>query len=84
MRLPILNHPRSHSATQKRKRVAKYNMPPAPAPIGQGFDRWWLLLAKGHVPHGLLWAIALLEIAGLALSALWLRESFLRAAMIER
>jgi len=56
----------------------------APAPIGRGFDRWWVLLSKAQVSHGLLWVFGLAEIAGLALSAVWLRKSYLRAAALER
>ena len=66
------------------KMIWFYATSSAPAPIGQGFDRWWLLLAKGQVPHGMLWGIAVLEVAGLALSAGWLRKSFFRAAAAER
>jgi hypothetical protein len=45
----------------------------APAPIGRGFDRWWLLLSKAGVSHGTLWAIGLTEVAGAAISGcvLW-------------
>jgi hypothetical protein len=44
-----------------------------PAPMGRGFDRWWLLLAKAGVAHGTLWAIGSVEVAGAAISgyALW-------------
>lgn len=50
-----------------------YAMSPAAAPMGRGFDRWWLLLAKAGVSHQTLWAIGLVEVAGAALSgyALW-------------
>jgi len=45
----------------------------APAPIGRGFDRWWLLLSKAGVSHGTLWAIGLTEVAGAVISGyvLW-------------
>ena len=66
------------------KEIWRYATSSAPAPIGQGFDRWWVLLAKGQVSHGMLWAIAALELAGFVLSALWLRNSYLRVAATER
>ncbi|MGO9640637.1 MAG: hypothetical protein ACLP1Y_04940 [Candidatus Acidiferrales bacterium] len=56
----------------------------APAPIGRGFDRWWVLLSKAQVSHGLLCGIGLLELAGLVVSAILLRKSYLRAAALER
>jgi len=65
------------------KEIWRYATSSAPAPIGQGFDRWWVLLAKGQVPHELLWGIALLELAGFALSAWWLRKTYQRAAATE-
>ncbi len=61
------------------REIWRYATSSAPAPIGQGFDRWWVLLAKGQVPHGMLWGIAALELAGFALSAWWLRKSYLAA-----
>ena len=70
-------------AAQLRE-IWRYTTSNAAAPIGQGFDRWWVLLAKGQVPHGLLWGIAALELAGLVLSALWLRRAYFRAAAMER
>ncbi len=50
-----------------------YATSPGAAPMGRGFDRWWLLLAKAGVSHETLWAIGLTEIAGAVLSgyALW-------------
>jgi hypothetical protein len=50
-----------------------YVTSPVAASIGNGFDRWWLLLAKAGVAHGTLWAIGIFEFAGAALSAwaLW-------------
>jgi hypothetical protein len=53
-----------------------YAMSPAPAPMGRGFDRWWLLLAKAGVAHGTLWAIGLVEIAGAVVSGWMLWRSW--------
>jgi hypothetical protein len=66
------------------KEIWRYATSSAPAPIGQGFDRWWVLLAKGQVPHGMLWGIAALELAGFVLSALWLRKTYFRATATQR
>jgi len=48
----------------------------SPVLIGRGFDRWWLLLAKAGVAHGMLWAIGLTEIAGAAISGWMLWRSW--------
>ena len=53
-----------------------YAMSPAAAPIGRGFDRWWLLLAKAGVAPSTLWAIGLMEVAGAALSGWMLWRSW--------
>ena len=43
----------------------KYLASHEPAPIGNGFDRWFVFLSKGGVSHGMLWGGALV-IAGSA------------------
>lgn len=50
-----------------------YATSPVAAPIGRGFDRWWLLLAKAGVSQGTLWAIGTVEFAGFAIAGwvLW-------------
>jgi hypothetical protein len=57
-----------------------YATSPVPAPIGRGFDRWWLLLAKAGVSPGTLWAIGLVEAAGAALSGWMLWRSWKHSA----
>jgi hypothetical protein len=47
-----------------------------PAPIGQGFDKWWVFLSKAGVPAGALWIIAGVLILGVAVSAQWLWSSY--------
>ncbi len=39
-----------------------------PAPIGQGFDKWWVFLSKAGVSAGALWIIAGTLLAGAAIS----------------
>ncbi len=51
-----------------------------PAPIGQGFDKWWVFLSKAGVSSGALWIVASVLLAGMAGSAWWLRRAYLRAA----
>jgi hypothetical protein len=51
----------------------------APAPLGLGFDRWFVFLAKVSVSHVTLLALGALMLCGLAAAALRLR-SYLRAA----
>jgi hypothetical protein len=52
-----------------------YLTDPAPAPIGRGFDRWFVFLAKAGVSKGVLAAIGLLAGAGAALSAWQLKRA---------
>jgi hypothetical protein len=53
-----------------------YAKSPIPAPMGRGFDRWWLLLGKAGVSHGTLWTIGLLEFACAAISGFVLWQSW--------
>jgi hypothetical protein len=46
-----------------------------PAPLGRGFDRWFVFLAKAGIPEGTILGIAAVMLAGLALSAMKLRRS---------
>jgi hypothetical protein len=62
--------------TAQARLALHYAMSPVAAPIGRGFDRWWLLLAKASVSPATLWAIALVEIAGAALSGWMLWRSW--------
>jgi len=53
--------------------LAHYATPGA-APIGRGFDKWWVFLSKAGVSSsGLLWIAAILFV-GCAASAWWLRR----------
>jgi hypothetical protein len=49
-----------------------YLTTPGPAPLGKGFDRWWIILSKVGISPGTLWTIGLVEFAGLVLAAWWL------------
>jgi hypothetical protein len=53
-----------------------YATSPGAAPMGRGFDRWWLLLAKAGVAPGTLWAIGLVEVGGAVLSGYMLWRSW--------
>jgi hypothetical protein len=48
----------------------------APAPIGRGFDKWWVFLSKAGAAPGALWIIASTLIVGVIISALWLQREF--------
>ncbi len=47
----------------------------APAPIGQGFDKWWIFLSKAGVSTGAVSILAGLLLLGAAASAWWLRRA---------
>ena len=51
-----------------------------PAPIGQGFDKWWVFLSKAGVSAGALWILAGVLILAAAVSGWWLRRAYLKAA----
>lgn len=46
------------------------------APIGRGFDKWWVFLSKAGVPAGALWSMAAILLIAVAASAWWLRTEF--------
>ncbi len=46
------------------------------APIGQGFDKWWVFLSKAGISSGALWILASALIAGTLVSAWWLRHQY--------
>jgi hypothetical protein len=49
------------------------------APIGRGFDKWWVFLFKAGVSPGALWLLAGMLLAGTAASAWWFQREFHRA-----
>jgi hypothetical protein len=49
------------------------------APIGRGFDKWWVFLSKAGVANQSLLSIAAVLIAGAAISAWWLQGEYQRA-----
>jgi hypothetical protein len=49
------------------------------APIGRGFDKWWVFLSKTGVCTGTLWLLASMLVAGAAASAWWLQREYRRA-----
>ena len=51
-----------------------------PAPIGQGFDKWWVFLSKAGVSAGALWILAGVLLLGAAVSGWWLRRAYLKVA----
>lgn len=48
--------------------LAKYFADPAPAPIGRGWDRWFVYLHKGGVASNTLFLMALIPLAGAIVS----------------
>lgn len=46
-----------------------------PAPIGRGFDKWWVFLSRAGVSMGALLSLAGVLLIGAAASAWWLRRS---------
>ncbi|HVZ59287.1 MAG TPA: hypothetical protein VG892_00735 [Terriglobales bacterium] len=52
----------------------KYLSSPQPAPLGRGFDRWFVFLAKGGVSRNLIVCIAAFFLAGMLISVAKLRR----------
>lgn len=48
----------------------------AAAPLGRGFDKWWVFLLKAGVPTGALVPIAGFLLVCLGAAAMWLRRSY--------
>jgi hypothetical protein len=46
------------------------------APLGRGFDKWWVFLSKAGASPGALWIVAGTLVAGAGLSASWLWRGF--------
>lgn len=63
------------------KRLVHYIATDGPAPIGLGFDRWFVFLAKGGVARGTIAAMLALECTG-ALCAGWLLVSAVRSCAL--
>jgi len=59
------------------KQLFFYVTSPSPAPLGRGFDRWFVFLAKAGVQRGTIATILICEIAGLAFCGWQLRRSLL-------
>jgi hypothetical protein len=55
-----------------------------PAPIGRGFDKWWVFLSKAGASAGALLVIAGFLIAGTLLSGWLLRREYKTAVSVER
>jgi len=53
-----------------------YGTSPVAAPLGRGFDRWWLMLGKAGVAHGTLWSIGIVEFVCAAISGFVLWQSW--------
>ena len=70
------NYNMAFTPVWRQVRLARYyaNSPVA-APIGRGFDRWWLMLGKAGVSHGTLWSIGILEFICAAISGIVLWQS---------
>jgi len=56
------------------KQLYFYLTSSSPAPLGRGFDRWFVFLAKAGVKRGTIAAILICEIAGLAFCGWHLRR----------
>jgi len=48
----------------------------AAAPIGQGFDKWWVFLSKAGVSTGALLFLGGVLVAGAVISVFWLRREY--------
>ena len=46
------------------------------APLGRGFDKWWVFLSKEGISTGALWIFAGVLLVGAAVSAWWLRREY--------
>ena len=46
------------------------------APLGRGFDKWWVFLSKEGISTGALWILAGVLLIGAAASAWWLRREY--------
>jgi len=57
------------------KRLVHYITSPTPAPVGRGFDRWFVFLAKAGVSRGTVAAIFVIELAGFGFCAWQLKKS---------
>jgi hypothetical protein len=49
------------------------------APLGRGFDKWWVFLSKEGISGGALWPLAGVLLLGAAASAWWLRREYISA-----
>ena len=56
-----------------------YAAMPTPAPIGLGFDKWWIFLSKAGVSGSGISVLAGILMLGALASAWWLRQAFSRA-----
>jgi len=50
------------------------------APIGRGFDKWWVFLSKAGVSFGALLSLTAVLIAGAVITACWVRREYRNAA----
>jgi len=46
------------------------------APLGRGFDKWWVFLSKEGISTGALWILAGVLLIGAVTSAWWLRREY--------
>ncbi len=71
------NYNMSFSPVWRQARFLRYYATsPVSAPMGRGFDRWWLLLGKAGVSHGTLWTIGIVEFAGAVIAGFVLWRSW--------
>jgi len=56
--------------------LLKHYLSSGAAPIGRGFDKWWVFLSKAGASAGALWAIAGVLLAGMLISAWFLRQEY--------
>jgi hypothetical protein len=61
--------------TRQTRLFFHYLTTPGPAPIGLGFDRWWIILSKVGISGGTLLTIAAVELIGLLAATFWLIAS---------
>jgi hypothetical protein len=70
------NYRMSFSPIMTHIRLLLHYATSAPAPLGRGFDKWWVFLSRAGASPGALWIIGSTLIAGAVMSAWWLQREF--------
>jgi hypothetical protein len=54
------------------RQLIHYLASPVSAPLGRGFDRWFVFLSKAGISKGTIAALLTAELIGFVLSSIWL------------